>query len=319
MKIVVRYSSELQLLRYYPPLVLSSVAKIYEKLVTEQLEIYLETNHILAEQQAGIRKNHSTQTSLLNITNQWLMNMDKGLLNGVIFLDLKKAFDCVDHNILLKKMHCYGISGHTLAGFQSYLSSRIQICKVDQTMSKTRTVKCGIPQGSNLGPLLFLLYINDLPNCLTFSSASMFADNTNISTNGKTNDELQERINVDLENIHQWLLANKLTLNKDKTEYMIIGSRQRISNLVLTEPKIELGESVIKRVHKSKNLGVIIDEHLLWNHQIQNIVTKASKGIGMMRRIKQFVPKSTLVKYIMPLCYHILIIVAWFGITVVIT
>ena len=86
--------------------------------------------------------------------------------------------------------------------------------------------------------------------------------------NGKTNDELLERINVDLENIHQWLLANKLTLNKDKTEYMIIGSRQRISNLV-TDPKIELGESVIKRVHKSKTLGVIIDEHLLWNHQIQ--------------------------------------------------
>jgi hypothetical protein len=237
---------------YGPISVLSSVAKIYEKLVTEQLEIYLETNHILVDQQAGFRKKHSTQTSLLNITNQWLMNMDKGLLNGVIFLDLKKAFDCVDHNILLKKMHCYGIRGHTLAWFQSYLSSRIQICKVDQTMSKTRTVKCGIPQGSNLRPLLFLLYMNDLPNCLTLSSARMFADDTNISTKGKTNAELQERINVDLENVHQWLLANKLTLNKDKTEYMIIGSRQRISNLVLTDPKIELGESVIKRFTNQK-------------------------------------------------------------------
>ena len=122
----------------------------------------------------------------------------------------------------------------------------------------------------------------------------MFADDTNISTNGKTNDGLQERINVDLENVHQWLLANKLTFNKYKTEYIIIGSR-RISKLV-TDPKIELGESDIKRVHKSKTLGIIIDEHLLWNHQIQNTVTKASKGIGMMRRIKQFVPKSTLVK-----------------------
>ena len=98
---------------------------------------------------------------------------------------------------------------------------------------------------------------------------------------------------MDLENVHQWLLANKLTLNKDKSEYMIICSRQRISNLV-TDPKIEHGESVIKRVHKSKTLEVIIDEHLSWTHQIQNTVTKASKEVGMMRRIKQFVPISTL-------------------------
>ena len=99
-------------------------------------------------------------------------------------------------------------------------------------MSEARTVKCGIPQGSNLGPLLFLLYINDLPNCLSLSSASMFADDTNISTHGDTGNEIQERLNADLENVHQWLLANKLTLNKQKKEYMIIGSRQRISNKI---------------------------------------------------------------------------------------
>ncbi|CAB4034888.1 Hypothetical predicted protein, partial [Paramuricea clavata] len=224
---------------YRPISVLSSVSKIFEKLITEQLETYLESNGILTEQQAGFRKNNSTQTSLLNITNQWLINMDKGCLNGVIFLDLKKAFDCVDHHILTKKMHIYGIRGHTLAWFRSYLTNRTQICKVNQAMSEARTVKCGIPQGSNLGPLLFLLYINDLPNCLSLSSASMFADDTNISTHGDTGNEIQERLNADLENVHQWLLANKLTLNKQKTEYMIIGSRQRISNKI-GDPKIEL-------------------------------------------------------------------------------
>ena len=228
-----------------------------------------------------------------NITNQWLMNMDKGCLNGVIFPDLKKAFDCVDHDVLVKKMYYYGIRGLTLKLFQSYFTNRTQICKVDQTMSNTRTVKCGMPQGSNLGPLLFLLYINDLPNCLTSSSTSMFADDTNISTQGTTEHEIQERLNADLENVHQWLVANKLTLSKQKTEYMIIGSRQRISNII-TDPKIELGESVIKRVNKSKTLGIIIDEHLSWNDQIQNVVTKVSKGIGVLRRIRQFVPKSTL-------------------------
>ena len=280
---------------YRPISVLSTVAKIFERLITEQLETYLESNSILVEQQAGFRKKHSTQTSLLNITNQWLMNMDKGCLNGVIFLDLKKAFDCVDHDVLVKKMYYYGVRGLALKLFQSYLTNRTQICKVNQTMSNTRIVKCGIPQGSNLGPLLFLLYINDLPNCLTSSSTSMFADDTNISTQGTTEYEIQERLNADLENVHQWLVANKLTLNKQKTEYMIIGSRQRISNII-TDPKIELGESVIKRVNKSKTLGIIIDEHLSWNDQIQNVVTKVSKGIGMLRRIRQFVPKSTLLR-----------------------
>ena len=162
-------------------------------------------------------------------------------------------------------------------------------------MSNTKTVKCGTPQGSNLGPLLFLLYINDLPNCLTSSLTSMFADDTNISTQGTTEYEIQERLNADLENVHQWLVANKLTLNNHKTEYMIIGSRQRIS-IIITDLKIELGESVIKRVNKSKTLGIVTDEHLSWNDQIQNVVTKVSKEIGMLRRIRQFVPKSTILR-----------------------
>ena len=106
----------------------------------------------------------------------------------------------------------------------------------------------------------------------------MFADDTNISTQGKTDTEIQERLNTDLENVHQWLTSNKLTLNKKKTEYMIVGSRQRISN-ILTDHIVKFGDSTIKRVNKSKTLGVIVDEHLSWNDQIQSIVSKSSKGI----------------------------------------
>ena len=115
-------------------------------------------------------------------------------MNDVIFLDVKKAFDCVDHDVLVKKMYYYGIRGLTLKLFQSYLTNRTQICKVDQTMSNTRTVKCGILQGSNLSTLLFLLYINDLPNCLTSSSTSMFADGTNSSTQGTTEYDIQATV-----------------------------------------------------------------------------------------------------------------------------
>ena len=133
------------------------VAKVFEKLISNRLSVYLEINGILTEQQAGFRKNHSNQTSLLNIPDKWFLNMDRGYLNGVIFLDLKKAFDCVDHNILLNKLYFYGIREHNLDWFKSYLTNQVQMCKTGQTISQKSTIRCGLPQGSNTGPLLFLI------------------------------------------------------------------------------------------------------------------------------------------------------------------
>ena len=208
---------------YRPISVVPVVAKVFEKLVSGQFMEYLESNHLLSESQAGFRKRSSTVTSLLSNTNQWYINMDKGLVNGIIFLDLKKAFDCVDHNILAEKLMKFGCIGNTLNSFKSYLTNRKQMCKVNQTTSKCQTISCGVPQGSNLGPILFLLYVNDLPNCLKSTSVSMFADDTNLRASGDTITELYNKLNNDLENIHQWLLANKLTLNTSKTEYMMVG------------------------------------------------------------------------------------------------
>ena len=187
--------------------------------------------------------------------------MDKGLLNGIIFLDLKKAFDCVDHAILIEKFKKFGCVGNTLNWCKSYFTNRKQMCKVNQTTSKCRTVSCGVPQGSNLGPILFLLYVNDLPNCLKSRTASMFADDTNLTASGSTSTQLYIKLNNDLENIHQWLLANKLTLNTSKTEYMIVGSRQRLGKID-DEAEIKLGDNKIKKVSETKTLGVIVDDQL---------------------------------------------------------
>jgi hypothetical protein len=131
--------------------VLSAVAKILEKLISHQLSNYLESNIILVNQQSGFRKKHSTVTSLLSVTNEWYLNMNKGYPNGVVFLDLKKAFDCVDHSILLRKLELYVIKGVELNWFKSYLSNRIQWCKIGQTISQPQKIRSGVPQESNLG------------------------------------------------------------------------------------------------------------------------------------------------------------------------
>ena len=144
--------------------------------------------------------------------------MNRGYLNGVIFLDLKKAFYCVDYEILLKKFTLYGCNGLSLKWFRSYLTNRTQMCKIAQTVSSPAVVTCGVPRDSKSGPLLFLIYVNDLPNCLSFSNASLFADNTNLTTSGISVEVVQSHLNEDLEKVRRWLLANKLTLNIKKNQ-----------------------------------------------------------------------------------------------------
>ena len=281
---------------YRPISVISAVAKLFEKLVYRQLTSFLRLNGILVEQQSGFRHQHSTETALLSSTNElWLFNMDRGLHSRVIFLDLKNAFDTVDHHILLSKLELYGVKGTSLKWFKSYLSGRNQICSVNSRMSSIRETKCGVPQGSNLGPILFLLYINDLPNCLETTKANLFADDTNLSCEGFSPYEIETKLKKDIENVHRWLTANKLSLNMKKTEFMIIGSRHHLTSIE-NSPILRLAENNIKRVSQKESLGMIQDEQLKWDKHNDKQCKIITNNIALLKRARLFVSRDSLIK-----------------------
>ena len=178
----------------------------------------------------------------------------------VVFNDFKKAFDIVDHKILLRKLELYGIKGSALSLIKFYLSERTKKCQVNGVASSGRSVKCRIPQGFILGPLFFLLYINDLPECLTKTIPRLFSDDTNLTAIGETINEVEIAMNSDLECLKGWLQANKLSINIAKTEVLVIGSnslRRRLDR----QPDLLIEKKRIKQVFESKSLGVVVDQH----------------------------------------------------------
>ena len=184
---------------------------------------YLTKNNILTNFLFGYRSQHSTTHAILNISDNILSNFDKKKHTVSIFLDLSKGFDCVDHKILLKKLSNYGVRGVALRFFESYLTDRKQQTLINGVLSDFLPILCGVPQGSVLGPILFLIYTNDLGNASNFS-VNLFADDTCLSLSNSNLYVLERQCNVEADLIHKWFLANKLTTNSKKASNFMLSN-----------------------------------------------------------------------------------------------
>ena len=258
---------------YRPVSILCTISKVFEKIMYSRLLNYLDHYKILFSYQFGFRKSHSTYMAFMVLIDKLTRALDEGKFVVGILLDFSKAFDTVDHDILLTKLSHYGIRGVPLLWFQSYLSNRQQFVTYNGVSSSVKTVKCGVPQGSILGPLLFLIYINDLVNVCSHCLPILFADDTNLFVSGVDMSHISEIVSKELAELSQWLKVNKLSLNLKKTQYMIFSRRKSKDETI----NIKIDDQSISETKSSKFLGVYIDNSLNWKTHISYIAGKISR------------------------------------------
>ncbi len=275
---------------YRPISLLPTISKILEKVVHNRLYKFLSINDILFENQFGFRPGHSTSDAICKFTSDIMTSLENKRSTLAVLLDLSKAFDTIDHGILLQKLSHYGVRGIALDWFRSYLSNRTQFVEYCNIQSTSQTITCGVPQGSVLGPLLFIIYTNDLPNSLIHSKCILFADDTTLYNTGTDERQLRLQIENDLTTLNDWFCANKLSLNVQKTHFMVFGAKMNKFEI----NSICLGNEVIERVDHAKFLGIYIDDGLEWDQHIHYVAKKIASGSYAINATKRILSINNL-------------------------
>lgn len=275
---------------YRPISVLPIISKIMEKIMNKRLLNFLQKSKFFYPNQYGFRKNSNSETAVVDITSDIQLQLDKKQNCGIISLDLCKAFDTVNHEILLKKMYDIGIRGNSYNWFKNYLTNRYQFVSINNHSSSYKKIICGVPQGSVLAPSLFLIYINSICSLRLKGTIKLFADDTTIFYYGKNFDDIRNNMVNDLEIIWDWLKFNKLSINISKSSFMFISKQ----NIKLNKDPIMLDGQKIIYCNYIKFLGLYIDENLTWKIHINKVKEKIVPYVGIISKIRHYLPLKQL-------------------------
>lgn len=272
---------------YRPISILPVLSKVLEKVVASQVIEHLETNQLLHPQQFGFRPKHSTETANIFFIESIKQSLDSGNVVGAVFLDLKKAFDTVNHNILLSKLKSFKFSKEAVDWFESYLQNGEQCVKINQEKSSFLNNRMGIPQGSILGPLLFSLFINDLPKTCPEAGFQLHADDAVIYAPAKSPSKAAETLTQHLYEVQQWLEHSHLILNLNKTVSMCLSIRKPSLHESL---HVKIKNEEIQEVNEFKFLGIVLDPQLKFDKHIKKITKTVKSNLNCFRLIRHYIP-----------------------------